>query len=85
MAQLSVVDRNKAPAPPVKQSARQQNAMRLYESYFQGIKKGQAGRLVLTEPETTRGVAHRVSRAAKRLGLTVETWAAEGAVYFARR
>ena len=85
MAQFAVIDRAKAPAQPVRPNGTSQNRMRQYETYVLGIKKGQAGRLVPTEPETSRGIAHRVTRAAKRAGASIETWVADGAVYFAPR
>ena len=85
MAQFAVIDRAKAPAPPARPSGTSQKRMRQYETYILGIKKGQAGRLVPTEPETSRGVVHRVTRAATRLGVSVETWVVDGAVYFAPR
>ena len=59
--------------------------MRQYETYVRGVKKGQAGRLAPTGPETTKGVALRVRRAARRLGASTNVWVADGAVYFVPR
>ena len=85
MAQFAVVDRAKAPAPPVKQSGQHRESMRQYETYVLGVKKGRAGRLAPAGPETPKGVALRVRRAARRLGANVEVWVADDVVYFALR
>ena len=84
MAAFAVIDKAKAPAPPRK-PWRHDSQMRLFEGYVASLKAGQAGRLTPTAAETTRGLAVRVSRAAKRLNRDVETWTADGAVYFVVR
>ena len=85
MAQFAVIDQSRAPAQPPPHATSYAEQMRQYEGYVRGLKKGQAGRLTPVAPETTRGLVVRVGRAAKRLGTDVETWTADGAVYFAVR
>ena len=82
LAQFAVVDRTKAPPLPTKRSATLQKQMSQYETYVRAPRKGQAGRLVPTEAETLHAISLRVGRAAARLGVTAETWVADGAVYF---
>lgn len=56
--------------------------MKEYETFIVGVRKGQVGRLTPGDGETARGIALRVSRAGKRAGKMIETWVADGAVYF---
>ena len=56
--------------------------MRQYEDYVNSVKSDEAGRLAPEEGETPRGLALRVSRAAKRIGKTADTWVRDGSVYF---
>ena len=53
-----------------------------YESFVNGVKKGQVGKLSPSADETPRGVALRISRAGKRIGRSVDAWVADGVVYF---
>jgi hypothetical protein len=53
-----------------------------YESFVNGVKKGQVGKLSPSTGETARGVALRISRAGKRTGRSVDTWVVDGVVYF---
>ncbi|MBE7517835.1 MAG: hypothetical protein HS107_01155 [Thermoflexaceae bacterium] len=81
MAKFSKMPREKAPNP-VRQTGRLKARMREYEDHVASIKKGEAGRLDPEGGETVRGIALRISRAAKRMGVSVRTWVVEGSVYF---
>jgi hypothetical protein len=81
MAEFTVVkeaDAPKAPASRTKLTAR----MEAYDVHVLSIRKGQVGKVVPGEGETLRGESLRVSRAAKRVGKTANTWAVDGALYF---
>lgn len=56
-----------------------------YEGYITQVGSGKVGQISPSEGDTVRGIALRVSRAAKRVGRDVETWVAEGSVYFRPR
>ena len=56
--------------------------MRQYEEYVVSLKTGEAGKLTPDSGETARGIALRISRAAKRAGKSADTWVVDGAVYF---
>jgi hypothetical protein len=56
--------------------------MREYETYVTSVKSGQVGKLAPGRNESPRGLALRVSRAGKRIGKSVDTWVADGSVYF---
>jgi len=56
--------------------------MREYEKFVDAVGNGKVGRLVPNKGETARGIALRISRAAKRMGKSTETWVVDGAVYF---
>ncbi len=81
MPEFSVINRSEAPKP-LRQSGKLAARMREYEAFVQGVSKSQAGKLVPAQGESARGVALRVSRAAKRLNKGIQTWVADGAVYF---
>ena len=81
MVEFSVIKANEAPKPKPG-SERLSGRMREYESYVAALKKGEAGKLTLAHDESVRGVALRVSRAGKRLGRSVNTWAVDDVVYF---
>ena len=53
-----------------------------YESFVNGVKKGQVGKLSPSAGETARGVALRITRAGTRIGRSVDAWVADGVVYF---
>ena len=59
--------------------------MRLYEDYVRTLKSGEVGKLVPDSGESPRGLALRVSRAAKRADKQISTWVVDGAVYFESR
>ena len=81
MATFDVIPEKSAPRP---RSAPSPFASRMneYEGYVRGLRKGTIGQLRPGPSETPRGVSMRVSRAARRVGTTIETWTADGAVYF---
>ena len=81
MATFTVIDAAQAPRP-LKQSGRLVKRMAEYEGYLNSMKPGKVGKLSPASGETPRGVANRVSRAGKRLGRSVNVWAADGVVYF---
>jgi hypothetical protein len=56
--------------------------MREYEKFVEAVGSGKVGKLVPARGETARGIALRISRAAKRGGKATETWVVDGTVYF---
>jgi len=56
--------------------------MREYEKYVESVPAGKVGKLTPSRGETARGIALRISRAAKRAGKTSNTWVVDGTVYF---
>jgi hypothetical protein len=81
MAIFSVIDAAQAPRR-LRQSGRLATRMVEYETFVNGVKKGHVGKLSPAAGETARGVALRISRAGKRIGRSIDVWAADGAVYF---
>jgi hypothetical protein len=81
MAKFSKIARKDAPEP-ARQSGRLNVRMRQYEEYVRSLKSGEVGKLVPDSGETTRGIALRVSRAAKRGSMSVKTWVVDSIVYF---
>lgn len=81
MAEFSVIKENEAPRP-ARQTGRLAARMREYEKYLDSVQPGKAGRLVPAKGESPRGIALRVSRAAKRSNRTANTWVSDGVVYF---
>lgn len=81
MAKFAKIARKDAPEP-LRQSGRLSSRMRQYEDYVRGLKSGEVGKLVPDSGETTRGVALRVSRAAKRANVNIATWVVDNVVYF---
>jgi hypothetical protein len=81
MAEFSVVKESEAPKP-ARQTGRLAARMREYEGYVANVGAGKVGRLVPGSNETGRGVALRVSRAAKRAGKSINTWVVNDVVYF---
>ncbi len=81
MATFTKMPREKAPNP-IRQTGRLKARMREYEEHVTSIRKGEAGKLEPEGGETARGLALRISRAAKRTGVSIRTWVVNGAVYF---
>lgn len=81
MAKFSKLPREKAPNP-IRQTGRLKARMHEYEGYVSGVRKGEAGRLEPEPGETPRGIALRISRAAKRQGVSIRTWVVDSSVYF---
>ncbi len=81
MAEFAVVKASQAPRRPTI-PARLRARMAEYEVYVVSVKKGQAGKLVPDDDETSRAVAVRVTRAARRRAKPMDVWTADGAVYF---
>ena len=81
MVKFTTIKASAAPGP-MRQTGRLTARMRQYEDYVNSVKSDEAGRLAPEEGETTRGLALRVSRAAKRIGKTADTWVRDGSVYF---
>ena len=82
MADFSVVKETDAPRP-ARQTGRLAARMREYEKYVDSVPAGKVGKLVPGRGESPRGIALRVSRAAKRAGKTINTWVVDDTVYFA--
>lgn len=81
MVQFSTVKASAAPSP-IKQTGRPSVSMRQYEDFVNAVGADEAGKLTPEEGETTRSLAMRVARAAKRVGKTADTWTRDDAVYF---
>jgi hypothetical protein len=81
MAEFAVVKESDAPRP-VRQTGRLAARMREYEKYIEQVGNGKAGKLTPSKGESARGIALRVSRAAKRINRSANTWVADGSVYF---
>jgi len=81
LAKFSKMAREKAPNP-IRQTGRLKARMREYEEFIEGVRKGEAGKLDPEPGETARGIALRISRAAKRKGIFIRTWVVDNSVYF---
>lgn len=81
MAEFTVIKDAEAPRP-ARQTGRLATRMREYEKFVESVGAGKVGKLVPSRGETARGVALRISRAAKRMERATETWVVDGTVYF---
>lgn len=84
MTKFRLVDREKAPRP-AKQSGRLAARMQEFDNYVEQVanSRDKVGELVPEEGDTSRGLALRISRAAKRMGRTANTWGPkDGSVFF---
>ncbi len=81
MAEFTVIKESEAPRA-ARQTGRLAARMREYEKFVDAVGAGKVGKLVPNKGETGRGVALRISRAAKRQGKAAETWVVDGTVYF---
>jgi len=81
MAEFSVIKESEAPRP-ARQTGRLAVRMREYEKFVEAVGSGKVGKLVPAKGETARGIALRISRAAKRMNKSTETWVADGSVFF---
>ncbi|HET7738686.1 MAG TPA: hypothetical protein VFK32_08955 [Tepidiformaceae bacterium] len=81
MVEFTVLKKGQAPRP-ARQTGRLGARMREYEAYVTSLKGDEEGKLLPSTGETPRGVALRISRAAKRIGKSVDTWVVDGVVYF---
>ena len=81
MADFTVIKESEAPRP-ARQTGRLAARMREYEKFVEAVGSGKGGKLVPNRGETGRGIALRISRAAKRQGKAAETWVVDGTVYF---
>lgn len=81
MAQLTVIEVADAPKRPTTPKGLR-DRMAQYENYVMGVKKGQVGKLIPSDGESSRAVAVRVSRAGKRIRRPLDVWSVGGAVYF---
>ena len=79
MVQFSTV---KASAAPMRTNQTGAVRMRQYEDFVNDVGPDEAGKLTPEGDETTRSLAMRVSRAAKRVGKTANTWTRDDTVYF---
>jgi len=77
---LTVRSASEVPPPRRSPKAIQQSQLE-YESYINAI-GGDVGELELGDSDQPRGVKVRLRRAATRLGKDIETWDADGRVYF---
>lgn len=81
MAEFAVIKESDAPRPS-RQTGRLAARMREYEKFVEGVPGGKVGKLTPGRGETPRGVALRVSRAAKRMNRSINTWVVDDVVYF---
>ena len=80
MPTLTVRPASEVPSPRKSPKAILQSQLE-YENYINAI-GGDVGELELGDGEQPRGVKVRLRRAATRLGKDIETWDADGRVYF---
>ena len=71
--------------PPHRQVSRAvQEQQLLYDSFIQQVSGDNVGQLSLQPGEEMRSIKVTLRRAASRLGEQIETWDAEGNVYFTK-
>ena len=80
MPTMTVRKASDVPAPQRGTKATRE-AQRQYEEFIQAI-SSDVGELEMDTGENPRGVKVRLRRAATRLGREIETWDADGRVYF---
>jgi hypothetical protein len=80
MPTLTIRDASEVP-PPRRSPRSVQESQMQYEGYIQAI-NGDVGELELFADEQPRSIKVRLRRAATRLGKDIETWDADGKVYF---
>ena len=80
MPKLTVRELSEVPGPSRSPKAVQE-AQREYERFIDSV-NGDVGELELDPDESSRGVKVRLRRAATRLGKEIESWDANGRVYF---
>jgi len=78
MAEFTVIKDSEAPRPARKPGVG--STEREYEKYIDAVPAGKVGRLTPSRGETARGIALRISRAAKRQGKVSNTWVVDGTV-----
>lgn len=73
-----------APAPRSAAANRLQARMQAYDRYLEDLasSEGMVGQLTPDAGETTTALSMRVRRSAKRNNMDVDTWAADGVLYF---
>ncbi|MEO6042486.1 MAG: hypothetical protein ABIQ47_01030 [Tepidiformaceae bacterium] len=81
MAEFTIIKESDAPRP-TRQSGRLASRMREYERYVEGLPAGKVGKLTPSPGETARGLSLRISRAAKRMHKSINTWTLDDVVYF---
>ena len=84
MAEFTVIPDQEAPKR-AKTSGKLTSRMREFEGYLDKLKKNQVGKLTPEAGESARGLALRISRAAKRREKEIETWVVDGVTYFKHR
>ena len=81
MVKFAKVAASAAPGP-IRKTGSLTARMRQYEEYVNAVMPDEAGKLTPEKGESPRGVALRVSRAAKRVNKAADTWVRDGSVYF---
>lgn len=84
MAEFSVIKESEAPRP-ARQNPGLAVRMREYEAFVRDVAPGKVGRLTPSAGESVRAVNLRISRAGTRIGKPVNTWIADGSVFFSPR
>ncbi len=82
MAEFTTIDIERAPRPPQARNPRLAERMMEFDSYVRQVSGKNVGRLIPSSGESARGLALRVSRAAKRNGRSVQVWTVDDIVYF---
>jgi hypothetical protein len=82
MATLTVIDEATAPKKPSAGAGANRRRQAEYDAYLKLVKTGKVGRLQPSGTESTRALAARIARAARRAGKNAESWAVEGVLYF---
>ena len=82
MAEFTTVEIDRAPRPAQSRNPRLAERMMEFDSYVLQVKGNNVGRLTPSSGESARGLALRVSRAAKRNGRSLQVWTIDDIVYF---
>ena len=82
MVQFTTEKAIDVPGPTRKPGRADLQTQRQFEAYVLDLEPDEAGRLTPEGDETTRSLAMRVYRAARRVGKTSNCWTRDGVVYF---